>query len=410
MNHLLITKLKTTNIGNQALSDELITLYEGAEYPFKVVGRPTGLFGYSIEKLSKSKDPISKFEQWADGLVNTLKKSNDSVGFTPSVQRVELLSFSDFKVKNDKFFQSVKNIFRKHLHSDYMFSKAYEPRFRVLNSSDSVIYSGAGEVGDNNIFLRQLLELRIAQKLGKKTYAINQSVEVIDDPVKSICSHVYSKMDSILVRGHVSKEKMIHIGIPENKINCCPDSAFLNKTPNDEIITKIKNKYSIKDKSVGINSTIVADDMLKWGKIIQKIRSLGYHIYFISNDPFGDKRVGEKMSMDHKVTLILEFMHYHEYSALLANFEFVISCRLHTNELSLTGKTPIIPIEGSHFKTKEVFSFVNYPVGIISTSNVNWDIEVIKAMDNLHADKTKVEEFIEKIDEVRALSHGNLVI
>ncbi len=178
---LLITKLKTTNIGNQALSDEVIKLYETAPEHLFAAGRPEGLFGYSIEKLVKSKNAEKTFEAWADGLLRRLQ-SEATAGFKPATRRVELLSFDDFKVKNDSLFQSIKNIFRRYIHMEGVFAKAYRKRFVVVSGVDRIIYSGAGEVGDNNIFLRQLLELRVAQKMGKKTYAINQSVEVVESP------------------------------------------------------------------------------------------------------------------------------------------------------------------------------------------------------------------------------------
>src|SRR5688572_2826895 len=123
---LLITKLVTTNIGNQALSDEVIRLYEDIPDQFMVAGRPEGLFGYSIEKLQQSGNAVQLFESWVDNLVSRLKHFQGITPFTPKSKRVELLSFDDFKVKNDRIFQRVKDIFRKYIHSDYLFAKAYK--------------------------------------------------------------------------------------------------------------------------------------------------------------------------------------------------------------------------------------------------------------------------------------------
>lgn len=406
---LLITKLKTTNIGNQALSDELVKLYERSNGLYHVTGRPQGLFGYSLEKLKKQKDPVAEFEKWADNLVKRLQGSNGAA-FQSQTRYVELLSFEDFKVKNDGIFQAIKNIFRKFIHTESFFAKTYKKRFSLVESSECVVYSGAGEVGDNNIFLRQLLELRVAQKIGKKTYAINQSVETVQKPMMDVCGHVYKNMDKIFVRGEISKSNMIKMGVAPDIINCCPDSAFLNPTPPTDQIELMRNRYSLDLPAVGINATKVAGDTGKWEEIIKTIKELGYNVYFISNDPFGDKEVGEKIAAQFGVTAILDFIPYPQYAALLANFSFVISCRLHTNELSLTGGTPVLPIEGSHFKTKEVFEFVNYPVPVVNTSTANWPEQIIKSVRAINEDNSSVRTFIDQLNEVRKRSERNLVL
>lgn len=407
---LLITKLKTTNIGNQALSDELVKLYEHSNQMFQVTGRPEGLFGYSIEKLKKSSDPVVLFEKWANGLVNRLGTLKGQSNFKPGIRFVELLSFEDFKVKNDGLFQAIKNIFRRFVHTEVFFARTYRKRFLSVSSADKLVYSGAGEVGDNNIFLRQLLELRIAQLLGKKTYAINQSVEVVEQPMQSICANVYKHMEKILVRGTISKRNMVTLGIPVEKIICCPDSAFLNPQPSQELVKQMAQKFSIKNSSVGINATKVAGDLSKWAPIIETIKELGYTVYFISNDPFGDRNIGEQFSKRFGISAILDFIPYPGYSALLANFKFVISCRLHTNELSLTGGTPIIPIEGSHFKTREVFSLINYPIPVLDPTSADWHIKLIEQIKAIHVDSNEVHNFVKHLNDVRKLSEQNLII
>lgn len=406
---LLITKLKTTNIGNQALSDELVKLYQRSGGLFHVAGRPQGLFGFSLEKLAKYKSPVKEFERWADSLVKLLKESGGAK-FEPAARYVELLSFNDFKVRNDSLFQAVKNIFRKFIHTERVFARTYRLRFELVKAAEIVVYSGAGEVGDNNIFLRQLLELRIAQKLGKETYAINQSVEVVKQPMMDICAHVYGKMNGIFVRGDISRAGMIKMGIGENIIKCCPDSAFLSPPPTEELREAMKARYNLTLPAVGINATKVLRDMNGWDKIIRTLKGLGYAVYFVSNDPFGDREMGETIGNNFQVPAILDFNPYNEYAALLANFNFVISCRLHTNELSLTAGTPIVPIEGSHFKTKEVFELVGYPVSVVNAGDAAWSEKIIKSVHAMHEDGRDARLFVENLNNVRELSKRNLVL
>jgi hypothetical protein len=71
----LVTKLKTTNLGNQALSMELIKLFQGkvGKENLFVGGRPLGLYGYSINALKSSSDPVKLFESWADAVVKKFR-------------------------------------------------------------------------------------------------------------------------------------------------------------------------------------------------------------------------------------------------------------------------------------------------------------------------------------------------
>ena len=89
----LVTKLKTTNLGNQALSMELIKLFEeevGKENLY-VGGRPLGLFGYSIDKLKSSSDPVRLFESWADAVVKKYRPlSASSNMFVSKVNQFKL--------------------------------------------------------------------------------------------------------------------------------------------------------------------------------------------------------------------------------------------------------------------------------------------------------------------------------
>src|SRR4051812_2613914 len=67
----LITKLRTTNIGNEALSHEIIKMFTQQlnDVVININGRPSGLEGYLPTKLFKSPDPITTFEHWTDKIV-----------------------------------------------------------------------------------------------------------------------------------------------------------------------------------------------------------------------------------------------------------------------------------------------------------------------------------------------------
>ena len=71
-----VTKLKTTNLGNEGLSNELINAFFSNvdDAIINVNGRPLGLTKYDPSVLLKSKDPLLKFEQWTDQIANEINQ------------------------------------------------------------------------------------------------------------------------------------------------------------------------------------------------------------------------------------------------------------------------------------------------------------------------------------------------
>ena len=153
----LVTKLKTTNLGNQALSMELIKLFEGrvGKSNLYVAGRPVDLFGYSIEALKSSSDPVKLFESWADAVVKKYKpKQAASNAFVSRVNDFKLTENKSLKYENIKV---LLRPLKRRIDKLFLFNSQYVKRLNAITASDFLVYSGAGEVSDNHVFLRQML-------------------------------------------------------------------------------------------------------------------------------------------------------------------------------------------------------------------------------------------------------------
>ena len=261
--------------------------------------------------------------------------------------------------------------------SMFPYWKEYTERAKTLKQADWLVYSGAGEVGDNIVFLRQLVEIRVAQKLGLKTAAVNQSVVIKTDVFKKLVGHVYGNMSKIVIRGIITRDNLISYGVPASVIEVAPDSA---------INASFKTSTAPRNNNlVGINLTprikITEEEI---GKVIQHIQSLGKKLVFITNEPFEDSKVSPIFTDKFKVEFVRNFASYHEYMQQLAACDFVISARLHTNILSLDTHTPIIPIEGNVFKSTELLSQLQYPVKTLNSQDEGWVNDLIKEITNVH--------------------------
>ncbi|QBZ97869.1 polysaccharide pyruvyl transferase family protein [Flavobacterium sangjuense] len=363
-NILISTKLKTTNIGNQALSDELILMareFTTENNRFKVTGRPVGLDKYKFDSLDKL-NPVAHFEGIAQKIAEKarkLKKLTFDNGDL-AIVKTNLLDVEGNIVKTEKLRRIARKV-RRFYYSFFLYSKKYENRLALYSNMDYYLYSGAGEIGFSDFFLRQLLDLRVAQLLGVKTCAINQSVELTEGIEKEILMHVYEKMHKIVVRGEISKTLLVSNNINQNIITVCPDTAFRNKV---EIVPK-----KTFDKSIALNITPKTYDKYNYDTIIKKLLEHNYKITFVSNDPMGEKELAEQLHKKYNFPIIIKSLNYKEYSEFIKEFDVLISSRLHSCELALTAGVPVVPVEGNVHKTTEVLSFVEYPISVVNAKS-----------------------------------------
>lgn len=400
---LISTKLKSTNIGNQALSDELIKLAElkSENKKYKIVGRPFGLDKYTFSFFNTN-NPVGDFEKIAQKIAEraaAIPENKFAESDLKSIRSV-LLNVEGNVVKTEKLRRIFRKI-RKFYFSFFLFSRAYEDRIKTYRSIDYYLYSGAGEVTKKDLFLRQLLDLRVAQILGVKVCAINQSVELIDGIENKLLIHVYSKMHKIVVRGKLSKELLIKGGVESSLIQVCPDTAFRNK---GEII--IKDKFS---KKIAVNLTKHKYDTAKFEILLQKLINEGYQITYVTNDPMGDKEIAMELKEKYNISISIKSYNYWEYAKFISNFDLLISTRLHSNELALSTGVPVIPIEAGRFKTTEVLGNIDYPLNVINIERDDFVDEVLKNLSYMESNFAEMQNWVKhNIVKIADLASNNI--
>lgn len=401
---IVSTKLKTTNIGNQALSDELIQLSKelaSDNLKFRIIGRPFGLDRYSIDQLDQL-DIIASFERLAIVLSKKAKKYSKKSDhlFDGGTIQTNLLNIAGSTIRTE----SIRRLFRK-LRKFYLsfftFSPVYEKRLKCYHHSDFYLYSAAGEVSEEEFFFRQLLDLRIAQLLGLKVWAINQSIELPEGRYKQLCYHVYSKLDKIIVRGNTSRNELNLYAALHHIISLAPDTAFLTKVdlvaPRKEI------------RSIALNFTKKTYKQGLVAAFINKLITGGYKLTFVTNDPYGDSDIAKQLNTEYQISYVLETMTYRNYAKFLQSFDLVISSRLHTNELALCAGVPVLPIEGNLHKTTEVFELIQYPIKPIMYTTKNYGDDLFLGFEKLERNYDEIQLWIrKKLPEVALSARKNL--
>lgn len=371
----LITKLNTSNLGNEVLSTEVIRLFKeiNPNDIIRVNGRPRGLEGYFVDRIKNSTTPEVQLDKWADKIVADIKR-RPKCEFTANEPKISLVKEQSPKMKWEPLKARLRPL-KRYLGILKTFYPAYEARAKYLKEADWLVYSGAGEVGDNSVFLRQLLEIRIAQKLGLKTAAVNQSVVIKTPLFQKLTAHVYGKMEKIVIRGTVTKDNLVSYGVPEKIIELAPDSA-INALYTGSVARNI-NK-------VGLNITPNCRASIEQLEVIvQHLKSMGKEIFFITNEPFGDLEIMNTFQNRFGIPALNKLDSYKHYMDYLASFGWIISARLHTNVLSLDCGTPIIPVEGNVFKTTELMQELQYPVPVINPANSDWVDQLLHEIDRI---------------------------
>lgn len=384
----LITKLKTSNLGNEALTNEIIKLFSESIEPGDVLnvhGRPFGLDGYYRNRIKNAVNPAGVLDRWAHKIAGKIKHEKDQP-FTTHMPLVSLLKQQTKELRFEPIKAKLRPL-KRVLNAFKVYPQQYAHRAGVIKNADWVIYSGAGEVGDNNVFLRQLVELRAAQLMGIKTAAVNQSVVIRTPLFQKLTGHVYGKMNKIVVRGSVTKNNLMSYGVPESIIEMAPDSA---------INAQFSSTVQRKSNRVGINFTPKCKLQLEdYKQVVEKLRSLNLEPLFVTNEPFEDNDIAQLFKQQLGVEVLSGVPDYHTYMQHLATCRFIVSARLHTNILALDTKTPVIPIEGNVFKTTELLQQLGYPVPTLNPQQNNWVQSLLQLIEQLYNNDQEVQTFFQ---------------
>jgi polysaccharide pyruvyl transferase WcaK-like protein len=374
----LITKLVTTNVGNQALSNELIQLLRTAygRNLVAVIGRPTGLDGYSLDRLKAAGGrPLDVFNGWADSVLDEYNRRkhgyqlSDRTGEIPQVKLIQpgrALSFSETAKR------PLRRL-RGSLRRCGVYGSAYSARLHTLAHCDQIVYNGAGELRDSNIALRQLLELRVAQKLGCRVVPINHGIVIQDPILKAILFEVYRHCPAIQVRGTHSQELLTEGGVAGSRIQIGYDAAFLSSLANRRTVETVAKRESIVPGTVGIAlSGYHTRDVAGWDAIMDALRARNKTVLFVSNDMYQDSAVGAAFQHRYGIRVMSRQYGYEEYIGLLSRLELVISGRLHTSIFAMVGNTPTVPLENCDGKMEEVFRLVDPSIEVVNVRRENW--------------------------------------
>lgn len=366
----LITKTRTQNQGNQALSIAWRD-YLAARYPQARVRlferAPKQLKRYSVRALAAERDPVAAFDRIAKGL---LRRMPADPGPDPSVWDVQHDPAQQQVVRFRRLRQALR--LRSRVAALNLGAGAYLNRLRHITQADLVVINPAGEFQRDarDTALHYLLETRCAQFAGCRTAFVNLSFEVADPTVVQLSDHVFSSCDVVEFRDEESRAHYAgHDG--QREVAVLPDGAILSRIERPE-------RPGGRGLALAINALQVNAHGLAahWDAFLPELARLG-PVTLTSNEWTTDHPFWRRY-LEHKgVTCDGQFLDYAAYARFLAGFDVVVSSRLHTCVLGLVAGAAVVPVETGTFKLTGFFNRIGMPDEPLRMGEGDWQARLL---------------------------------
>ena len=398
----LITKTRTQNQGNQALSiawrDYLASRYSDARVRL-FVRAPKYLKRFTASTFASASDAVGSFDGIAHRLLE--RAPAEPVG-NPSVWDVQ----HDPSQKQVIRFRQVRQALRlrSRLASLNVGSRDYLNRLSHLTAANLVVVNPAGEFQRDarDTALHYLLETRCAQLSGCRTAFVNLSFEVSDPMVIRIADHVFSHCDVLEFRDSESESHYTENG-GSVEPTVLPDLAV-----NSSIERRPRKER--KGLALAINALQVHEHGLAemWDALVSELAQR-WPVTLTSNEWTTDYPFWKRYLQQDGVTCDGQLLDYAEYARFLANFDVVVSSRLHTCVLGLVAGAAIVPVETGTFKLSGFFKEIGFPDEPVRMDSTDWQARLVSRVEAVRQNReSRIRLQDQRVSSARAFIRDGL--
>jgi len=399
----VLTNMKPTNVGNQALSTELLRLVKRSRPGEEVfaIGRSGGLKHVTSHGAAPTDAP-ALIEQWADELVRAARAASLPAQRSYQGEIIPLVRRSKARVSIHRWTRRLR--IRARI-SDMMHrfgmdkrdvAQQQHSRARLMGESRIAIYNPAGELnphaGSFDVVLRSLVEMLAASRMGARTYVVNHSVEFSDRFAEEAVAYIYSRMTGIIVRDQSSRAELERVGVPAERIRVVPDIAFLTEPSASD--RALKPADQLPDKQLvglAINYWDATRNEAGWTAFVSEIRRQGSEVIFVSNALGQDLAFAKRLQQACGIRIQTYDYDYDTYCALLGKLRLVVTNRLHTGVFAYVAGTPVVPVEANQFKVTSLFQEIRYPLAAINTTSSSWPQQLLTTVASANADTLRTQ-------------------
>ena len=381
----LITRTRTANQGNQALSiawqDLLADTFPGGEV--RLFERcPTYLKRYGFEQFARAKDPVALLDRIAGSLV---AKASPTADRDHSVASVTL----DRTIRPIVRWLGLRQRLnlRGRLLALGLGETDFLDRLAQLRSMNLVVMNPAGEFHRHasGAALQYLIEARCLQLAGVPLAIVNLSVETDHPVLLSLCDHVFANSRMVELRDHESVAQLRAAGFEPDAV-VLPDAVILcdierGQADGTEGVAFAINGYHARSLDLFDQTADVMDRIAATRRVV-----------LTSNEWSPDERIwnGEERLASYEREGA--FLDHDDYARFLGRYGVVVSSRLHSCVLGMHGGVPVIALEMDSFKLSGFFNMIGMAEHVIRADTADWQEQLIR----------KIEDFDARRDEVVA--------
>ena len=233
----------------------------------------------------------------------------------------------------------------------------------LIESADVVCFLGGGLIADHlwAYMPSFLFELYLAKRLGRRVVAVSESVAVADPLVSEAAGHVHRMLDFHLVREPLSRERLLALGVPEDRMAVCPDFAFAaaadpagatcDPLPPGSVALIIRG-----DRHVDTES---------WRQLVRHLSASGRQVFAVSTCSAHDAKAMRQIAAGAPLRLAPASRDFRDIVAGLKGCDLVVTDRFHGAILALLAGTPVLPLESNTFKMRGLFQMFDYPADVV---------------------------------------------
>lgn len=405
---VLVTKIKTGNKGNQALSAGWLRMLQKSLPQCKArifERKPQHLLQYSLRAISRAADPFAAFDAIAEDLAK-LAPGPDFIGDVISEPRIEL----DERIAPPARFAELRN--RLNLRSwaarAGRYREGYRRRLSAFQRASLVVLNPAGE-----FFPRRpepafyhLLDAFVAHKLGSPTAIVNHTMEIDDPTLRRIIPKIYRQLKLIGFRENKSLAAFKEMGGDLGNVLVTPDLALTTEYSNKSISVPSKVGVAIHTQEAEAGGYLMG-----WYDVIERLLANGFQVSLLSNELSTDLPFYQKIhSRFSTVKIEGKGLEYERYCDLLATYNFIVTSRMHTGILAMVCSTPIVPIEPTHFKMTGLFQELGVGTPVIRPLENGWVNRAIEQSLVLQKNREEVsKDLVKRISAVQERISRDLV-
>jgi polysaccharide pyruvyl transferase WcaK-like protein len=404
---LLLTRIRTLNKGNQALSAAWVEIMQKA-FPGAVVRtlerRPPHLLQYTLGQIAASANPRAAF----DALSTELAKLAPGPGFIgPATGTGKILLDETIRppARFAKLRQSLNA--RGWAARAGLYADEYRRRLAAIQRARFVVVNPAGEFFPREAApaFYHLLDAHVALKLGRPTAMVNHTMDIADPTLRLLIPWIYKDLALVGFRDEKSVGAFREMGGDLGNVLVTPDLALTTA-----IGAPASRRAGTIAVAINVPEATAYGYARQWIDVLTGLREQGFEVVLVSNELPADQAFYSDVSRRLGLPLEGQNLDHDRYAELLGGFDLVVSSRMHTAILAMVAGTPVVPVEGASFKITGLFQELGIDTPVVAPTRPGWTAQVVAQAVALRARREQAAgEVVARVDAIRERIFGMLL-